>query len=200
VVRALKAWRELRERERGAPLTGSDPVFVEAHGAPINVDRLAERFRDHLKAAGIERPTLFDNNAARRRIRAHDLRATFITIALAIGRSERWVADRTGHRSSAMIARYYRAARTAAELGLGDLSPLDEALPDLERAGKPPAKGGMAGGNNQGVGGNPNRSGPVHEEGLEPSSLAAPEPKADELVAEQAARVSRVARNYNAFA
>ena len=45
--------------------------------------------------AGIERATLFDNNAARRGIRAPDLRATFIMIALAIGRSERWVADRT---------------------------------------------------------------------------------------------------------
>jgi len=46
----------------------------------------------------------------------HDLRATFITVNLANGRTETWVADRTGHRSSVMIDRYRRAARTWAEL------------------------------------------------------------------------------------
>jgi hypothetical protein len=49
-------------------------------------------------------------------------------VALANGRSEAWVADRTGHRSSQMIARYKRTARTAAELSLGDWAPLDVAL------------------------------------------------------------------------
>jgi hypothetical protein len=58
----------------------------------------------------------------------HDLRATFVTLALAVGRSEAWVADRIGHRSSVMINRYRRAARTAQELGLGELLPLAEAL------------------------------------------------------------------------
>ena len=47
-------------------------------------------------------------------------------LALAIGRSEAWVADRTGHKSSVKINRYRRAARTAAELGLGDMLPLVE--------------------------------------------------------------------------
>src|SRR6185369_14698881 len=42
-----------------------------------------------------------------------------------------WVADRTGHKSSVMINRYRRAARTVAELGLGDLRPLDEAIPEV---------------------------------------------------------------------
>jgi hypothetical protein len=40
-------------------------------------------------------------------------------------------ADRTGHRSSVMIQRYRRAARTFAELGLGELASLAQALPEL---------------------------------------------------------------------
>jgi hypothetical protein len=33
-------------------------------------------------------------------VRLHDLRATFITIKLANGRTETWIADRTGHRAA----------------------------------------------------------------------------------------------------
>jgi hypothetical protein len=54
-----------------------------------------------------------------------------VTIALATGQTETWVADRTGHKSSTMINRYRRAARMAAELNLGSLQPLDEAIPEL---------------------------------------------------------------------
>ena len=68
------------------------------------------------------------------RIRVHDLRGTFVTLSLANGRTEAWVADRTGHRSSVMINRYRRAARTATEPGLGLLAPLNEAM-------TPPARG-----------------------------------------------------------
>lgn len=88
----------------------------------------ARTFRKHLRVAGLVRPELFELTGARRPIRLHDLRATFITVSLAIGRSETWVADRTGHTSSVMIHRYRRAARQATELGLGDLTPLNEAI------------------------------------------------------------------------
>ena len=54
--------------------------------------------------------------------------------ALANGRTETWVADRTGHKSSQMINAYRRAARTAAELRLGELVPLVEAIPELAEA------------------------------------------------------------------
>jgi hypothetical protein len=43
------------------------------------------------------------------------------SVALANGRSEAWIGDRTGHRSSAMIAKYKRTVRTLEELGTGDL-------------------------------------------------------------------------------
>jgi len=45
--------------------------------------------------------------------------------------TESWVQDRTGHRSSDMINRYRRVARTAAELRLGECLPLDLAIPEF---------------------------------------------------------------------
>lgn len=93
----------------------------------------AGRFREHLRAALEEaglplRPALFRRTAERRPIRIHDLRGTFITLALAAGRTETWVMDRTGHTTSAMLNRYRRVARTAAETERGWLEPLDQAL------------------------------------------------------------------------
>lgn len=86
--------------------------------------------RSHLETIGLkqERPELFTTTGQRMRIRVHDLRGTFVTIALANGRSESWISDRTGHKSSQMIAKYKRTARTLQELSQGDLAPLDEAL------------------------------------------------------------------------
>ena len=94
----------------------------------LNEDRLAEAFRADLELAKVDRPELFERSKTRQPIRLHDLRATFVTLALAAGKSEAWVSDRTGHRSSVMLANYRRGARTAAELGLGELAPLDEAI------------------------------------------------------------------------
>jgi hypothetical protein len=58
-------------------------------------------------------------------MRVHDLRGTFVTISLAIGKSEAWVASRTGHGSSVMINAYRRTAQSCEEIGGGELAPLD---------------------------------------------------------------------------
>ena len=87
--------------------------------------------RAGLLEAGATRAELHHDGVNRRKLRVHDLRATFVTLSLANGRTETWVADRTGHRSSQMINRYRRAARSASELGLGPLVPLDAAIPEL---------------------------------------------------------------------
>ncbi len=97
-----------------------------------------------LRTAGVTRAELFERNASRQPIRLHDLRATFVTVSLANGKTEQWVSDRTGHKSSQMIATYSRQARTWAELDLGTLAPLDELLPETRgapssRTGKPPS-------------------------------------------------------------
>lgn len=127
VTRALRAWKSLR----GEP-DPSELVFVDEHGAPVNRSgHLCLVLRRHLRMAGLTRGELFEKSKARHPIRVHDLRATFITVSLAIGRTETWVADRSGHTSSVMINRYRRAARKVAELGLGELAPLDQAVPEL---------------------------------------------------------------------
>jgi integrase len=128
VARALRAWKE-QYRAGAQP---DDPVFVDPNDrTPLYTQHLADELRRDLHAAGITRPALFERSDVRRPIRVHDLRATFVTVSLANGKTETWVADRTGHRSSVMINRYRRAARTWAELAMGPLAPLDEAIPEL---------------------------------------------------------------------
>jgi integrase len=128
VARALKAWRTNHCTDASADVH----VFQEG-GRPLYVDQFARKLRADLRAAGVGRPELFERSAVRQPLRVHDLRATFVTVSLANGKTETWVADRTGHRSSAMINRYRRrrAARTWAELSLGPLTALDEAIPEL---------------------------------------------------------------------
>jgi integrase len=108
-------------------------------------NRLADTFRGDLGAAEVKRRELFEDTDARRPIRVHDLRATFVTLALASGRSEAWITDRTGHKSSQMIYRYKRQARRAAELKLGELVPLDEAIPEFNARPKAPSGGAQPG-------------------------------------------------------
>jgi integrase len=131
-VGTAEALRLYRERFR-ADAEATALVFVDPTGKPHTKFGAAALLRSHLKAVGLEqeRPELFESTPERRRIRVHDLRGTFVTIALANGRSEAWISDRTGHRSSAMIAKYKRTSRTFGELGLGALTPLVDALPEL---------------------------------------------------------------------
>jgi integrase len=87
--------------------------------------------RETFDAPASPRAELFERNASRQPIRLHDLRATFVTVSLANGKTETWVSDRTGHKSSQMIALYARQARQWNELALGPLGALDELLPEM---------------------------------------------------------------------
>jgi hypothetical protein len=49
-----------------------------------------------LRAAGVTRAELFERTATRQPIRVHDLRALFVTVNLANGKTAEWVTDRTG--------------------------------------------------------------------------------------------------------
>jgi integrase len=122
VVRALQAWK--KQHLKALP---EAKVFGEClEGKPA-----AELLRADLRGAGVSRAELYARSASRLPVRVHDLRATFVTSALANGKTETWVMDRTGHRSSEMVNRYRRSARRAEELGLGELTPLDTAIPEL---------------------------------------------------------------------
>jgi len=137
VTRALVAWKKLR----GSKANKSPRVFPASE-----LTRLARRLRESLTIAGVTRPELTIPKAGRLLLRAHDLRGSFVTLALATGRTEAWVTDRTGHRSSQMIYLYKRSSRTAAELGLGWFAPLDEAIPELSPKPRQGANGVQTGG------------------------------------------------------
>jgi integrase len=96
------------------------PNFVARHAA--------EKFRGYIQKAGITRKELTARGPNRRPIRLHDSRSSFITMALAIGMTEAWVTDRTGHKSSAMVHKYQRQMRHIKTLGLSWFSPLHECL------------------------------------------------------------------------
>ena len=115
-----------------------DPFFIQPNGNRVRVDGGAERWQTMLETsttkAGIYRAALFTKTKARMKTRAPDLRGLFVSTALANGRTETWVMDRTGHRSSMMVNRSRRVARTMAEAELGDLVPLDVAIPEIAAA------------------------------------------------------------------
>lgn len=126
VTLALRAWVKLRGAQP------DDFMFVDDGGGILTeTHKLAERLRAWLWKAEVRRAELHNDSANSRKLRVHDLRATFATLALGIDKSERWVKDRTGWTSSTMLEKYRRAARSAAELNLGWLAPLDQAIPEL---------------------------------------------------------------------
>jgi integrase len=121
-----------RYRDRFMPSRGPRAfVFAQADGTLLDPFTLAENLRDRIRRAGIARPQLYLRNENRLALRVHDLRASFVTVALANGKTESWVADRTGHLSSQMINRYKRWARGHQEQSLGDWVPLHVAIPEL---------------------------------------------------------------------
>jgi hypothetical protein len=66
-------------------------------------------------------------------MRAHDLRATFITVSLASGPWE-WCQQRTSH-GDAMKQKYRRNSATWTAQRQGDLAPLHVAIPELAAHG-----------------------------------------------------------------
>jgi Phage integrase family len=126
VVEALSRWKQLCK-----PNTEPDDHIFAENGIPLGVEHLAEQARNDLRRVGVTRPQLFESSATRQRFRAHDLRATFVTIALATGKTETWVSDRTGHDGHTMIDNYRRKART---WNMGELGPLYALISELSKA------------------------------------------------------------------
>lgn len=160
-----RAWEldpSVAETLRAYRGNASDDDLVFPHFVDSNV---AKRFRAQLRRAlewaGLPvRKELFARTAERRPIRIHDLRATFITLALAAGRSETWVMDRTGHTTSQMLGKYRRIARTASETERAWLLPLNV----------PPGVGGGVGA----ARGSPQEMGAIHSTRSTGSALPAP--------------------------
>jgi len=131
-VEALKRFRDRFMKSKSPHAL----VFAKDDGSLLDPYMLAESLRTDLKLAKVNRPQLYLRNKNRLALRAHDLRASFVRVALANGKTESWVADRTGHMSSQMIMRYKRWARGHAEQNLGEWVPLYEAIPELSSGTK----------------------------------------------------------------
>lgn len=116
---------------RGADLDASDPLFLpsrkitEAHNA-------AAHFKTDLGRAGVlaRRPELLGTDALAS-VRQHDLRALCVTIAMAAGMSDDYIAARTGHADRGMMERYRRNADVLAATGRAHLTPLEAAIPEF---------------------------------------------------------------------
>ncbi len=170
VLDALKIWRE-HFRKKSAR---DGRIFVDDEGVGLNVDHLAAQLRDDLSRAGVGRLKLFNGSKNRLRMRAHDLRATFITVSLANGRTWEWCQQRTGH-GDAMKQKYRRTAATWIAQKQGDLVSLVEALPELAKfqtiARRLPDDPSRT------IARRGAKSLKVHGKGVEPIRLAAAEPK-----------------------
>lgn len=131
---AMRAWREKQRRAGKA----SEKPFAGVLELVADRTKIAEYYRRALRLSGITREELFASTEFTGALRAHDMRATFVTVSLAEGRTETWIRDRTSHKSTAMIDRYRRTARQFVELDLGPLGNLGEVLGWWKRGGKAP--------------------------------------------------------------
>ena len=121
VTRAMRLWKKRFGTTKRTP-------FADISAAKDFKLYLAQNLRASLETAGITRKELLESTDHTAMLRAHDLRATFVTVSLAEGKQETWIRDRTGHRTMGMIDRYRRTARQFVELKLGSLPDLVEVL------------------------------------------------------------------------
>jgi integrase len=124
VADVLRYWRDHRE---AGP---SDLVFIDENGGELDLNHMADRARVHLEAAGVDRADLFSTGPLKGQFGLHCFRRSFVTRSLALGKNEDWVRQRTGHTSDEIL-KYRQAAKSVAELSLGELAPLDDAISDF---------------------------------------------------------------------
>ena len=120
-ARAMRIWHERHGKTKERP-------FIDVVPDTKAKLWLASKLREGLKMAGVTRKELFDSTEHTGKLRAHDMRATFVTISLAEGKPETWIRDRTAHKTLTMIDRYRRTARQFEELNVGSLCDLVEGL------------------------------------------------------------------------
>jgi integrase len=122
VLRALVVWHDTLGKPNAERVFASipDPSW----------EKLAALYRGHCEAVGIARARLFQKKENKLRLRAHDMRAFFVTAAMYAGKDALWITDRTGHTSLGMLRTYERDVRRWRELGE---APVDvaQAIPEV---------------------------------------------------------------------
>ena len=127
LMKILEAWHV----HLGKP-DDDQPIVTEA-AVEYEPKRLATALRDDLKAVGVTRSILFEEDAPNvEALRFHDLRSTFCTWARRVGKSDAWISERTGHEPTGdMISRYDRGAQTLADLEYEPFPDITFAIPEL---------------------------------------------------------------------
>jgi hypothetical protein len=115
-------------------------VFVD-----IAWEKLAPLYRSHCEAAGIKRERLFQKKANKLRLRAHDMRAFFVTAGMFDGHDALWITDRSGHTTLGMLRTYERDVRRWRELGERPVD-ADVAIPEFAAAFAAAKRGSNSGG------------------------------------------------------
>jgi integrase len=131
VARVLARWKA----------HGGRPKATASVFAGIQWETLASIYRSHCKAVGIDRARLFEKKINKLRLRAHDMRAFFITFGMFAGRDALWITDRSGHTTLGMLRTYERDVRRWRELGEAPVD-ADLAVPELSAAAFTAAKHG----------------------------------------------------------
>ncbi len=106
LVAALKAQRKDQAEERlllGAGYHDDGLVFAKANGEALHPDHFSREFTRRVKRSGLPK------------IRLHDLRHTYATLALAAGVPAKVVADRLGHSSVTITLDLYSHVMPAVE-------------------------------------------------------------------------------------
>lgn len=88
-----------------------------------DLNRWAERLREHLLVAGITRPELHATDETRKQMRFHDLRATGLTWLAIRGENPIAIHTRAGHSQWKMTEKYIRVAETVGTRSVGEVFP-----------------------------------------------------------------------------
>jgi integrase len=133
VASALSQWKAIQggRKASGAVFTG------------VQWGQLAHVYRRHCEAVGITRGRLFERKANKLQLRAHDMRAFFITSGMFAGRDALWITDRSGHTTLGMLRTYERDVRRWRELGEAP-APAELAIPEFCRRVQGGKRGGKA--------------------------------------------------------
>jgi integrase len=87
-----------------------------------------QQLHPNAKRAGLTRVELFNPPDGERALTTHDTRGSFVTLLRALGVSDRWIMDRTGHESTKEFEGYDRGTRQARAQVLEWWAPMAVAL------------------------------------------------------------------------
>lgn len=142
VMKIAKAWTKTKRarywdlepdvlealRLRRKQIPDSDLIFIPPAGRKFSVQTIWHWLGKNLRTAQLTRPDLFSTLEGERPFTTHDWRASFVTIARAIGMPDRWIRDRSGHESADILEDYDRGVRHARSQGLTWWAPMAVAL------------------------------------------------------------------------